>query len=102
MAARVVSPHRLVVEGIPEGIAALRRDSALEIRMYGDRITYKRNRRRLMEVMHALKGVDSCAAKGPPPLGCMVGVNPRRVVRAGGAVFPVPAGWTAAVQRVVP
>lgn len=66
MVSCIVCRRRLVVEGIPEGIAALRRDSALEIRMYGDRITYKRNRRRLMEVrrQHACVTPSTLASLG--------------------------------------
>jgi hypothetical protein len=41
---------RIIVKGLPVGIAALRRDPGVELIMFGDRITYKRPRRRLLEV----------------------------------------------------
>jgi hypothetical protein len=45
------STNRIVACGLPEGIAALRRDPSVDLVLYGDRITYKRPRRRLLEVL---------------------------------------------------
>ena len=42
--------YRLLMVGLPEGIAHFRRDLSVELCMFGDRITAKRYRRRLMEV----------------------------------------------------
>lgn len=43
----------LIFYGIPEGIAQMRRDRSLELKMFGDRITRKRYRRRLIEAVIA-------------------------------------------------
>jgi hypothetical protein len=44
-------PCRVVVKGVPCAIAAMRRDGdGVNLRLYGERITYRRNRRRLIEV----------------------------------------------------
>lgn len=41
---------RIVVKGLPEGIAALRRDANVDLVLFGDRVTFKRQQRRLIEV----------------------------------------------------
>ena len=54
----VVVRVRVIVKGLPVGIAALRRDGdGIDLTLYaGERITYRRARRRLME---AVLGLDS-------------------------------------------
>ena len=39
-----------MVKGLPEGIAALRRDANVDLVLFGDRVTFKRQQRRLIEV----------------------------------------------------
>jgi hypothetical protein len=46
--------NRILVNGLPEGIAALRRDDAIDMVLFGERVTYKRLRRRLIEVSVSL------------------------------------------------
>ncbi len=52
----VVVRVRVIVKGLPVGIAALRRDGdGIDLTLYaGERITYRRARRRLMEAVLAL------------------------------------------------
>ncbi len=48
------------MKGLPEGIAALRRDCNVDLVLFGDRVTFKRQQRRLIEVGGGDQSVHPC------------------------------------------
>ncbi len=64
-------PCRMIFEGLPEGIASMRRDRGTELMMFGERILTARHQRRLIEVRCRVllrrEQCRACASLSLPP-----------------------------------